>query len=213
MDCSLPGFSVHGISQARILKWVAISFPREFSWPGDQTWISRVSYIGGRALYHWATEEVQLSYNSNWLHWCKSKVIHMNTILDHKHILVYLESWCMMELMFQMNRSISLFFIICVCVLVVQSCLTLCDAMNRSPPGSSVHGFLQARILEWIAIPFSTGSSWPKDQGLVFCITGRFFTIWATGKSFSLYIKCLLIGTSRIDIFCTVHMKITPRWI
>ena len=64
----------------------------------------------------------------------------------------------MMELMFQMNRSISLFFIICVCVLVVQSCLTLCDAMNRSPPGSSIHGLLQARILEWIAIPFSTGS-------------------------------------------------------
>ena len=46
-----------------------------------------------------------------------------------------------------------LFFIIYVCVLVVQSCLTLCDPMNHSPPGSSVHGILQARILEWIAFP------------------------------------------------------------
>ena len=42
-------------------------------------------------------------------------------------------------------------------VLVAQSCLTLCNPMNCSPPGSSVHGILQARILEWVAIPFSWG--------------------------------------------------------
>ena len=48
---------------------------------------------------------------------------------------------------------------VCVCVLVAQSCLTLCDPMDYSPPGSSVHGILQARILEWIAIPFSRGFS------------------------------------------------------
>ena len=44
---------------------------------------------------------------------------------------------------------------VCVCVLVAQSCLTLCDPMDCSPPGSSVHGILQARILEWVAISFS----------------------------------------------------------
>ena len=44
-------------------------------------------------------------------------------------------------------------------MLVTQSCLTLCDPMDYSPPGSSVHGILQARILEWVAIPFSRGSS------------------------------------------------------
>ena len=48
---------------------------------------------------------------------------------------------------------------VCVCVLVAQLCLTLCNAMNGSPPGFSVHGILQARILEWIATPFSRGSS------------------------------------------------------
>ena len=48
---------------------------------------------------------------------------------------------------------------VCVCVLVTQSCLTLCNLMDCSPPGSSVHGILQARILEWLAIPFSRGSS------------------------------------------------------
>ena len=46
----------------------------------------------------------------------------------------------------------------CVC-LIAQSCLILCDPMNCSPPGSSIHGILQARILEWVAIPFSRGSS------------------------------------------------------
>ena len=51
----------------------------------------------------------------------------------------------------------------CVVVLVTQSCLTLCDLMDCSPPGSSVLGILQARILEWIAIPFSRGSSQPRD--------------------------------------------------
>ena len=46
---------------------------------------------------------------------------------------------------------------------VAQSCLTLCDPMDCSPPGSSVHGILQARILEWVAISFSRGSSQPTD--------------------------------------------------
>ena len=51
--------------------------------------------------------------------------------------------------------------------------------MNCSPPGSSVHGVLQARILEWVAILFSRESSWPGDWTQVYCIAGRFLTIWA----------------------------------
>ena len=63
-------------------------------------------------------------------------------------------------------------------VLVTQSCLILCDPMNCSPPGSqSVHGILQAGILEWVAISFSRRSSQPRNQTLVLCIAGRFFTI------------------------------------
>ena len=68
-------------------------------------------------------------------------------------------------------------------VLASQSCLTLCDPRDCSPPGSSDHGILQARILEWVAIPFSRGSSWPRDQTQVSCIAGRFFTIWATREA------------------------------
>ena len=49
------------------------------------------------------------------------------------------------------------------CLSVTQSSLTLCDPMDYSPPGSSVHGIFQARILEWVAVPFSRGSSPPGD--------------------------------------------------
>ena len=72
----------------------------------------------------------------------------------------------------------------CVCVWVAQLCQTICHPMDYSLPGFSVHGILQARILEWIAIPFSRGTSNLRDWTLVSCITGWFFTIWATGKSY-----------------------------
>ena len=55
--------------------------------------------------------------------------------------------------------------------------------MDCSPQGSSVHGILQARILEWGAIFFSRGSSWPGDRTQVSWITGRFFTHWATQEA------------------------------
>ena len=51
----------------------------------------------------------------------------------------------------------------CVCVCYAQPCPTLCNLMDYSPPGSSVHGILQARILQWVPIPFSRGSSQPRD--------------------------------------------------
>ena len=68
---------------------------------------------------------------------------------------------------------------LCMCAQSLQSCLTLCDHMDCSPPGSSVHGILQARILEWVVMPSSRGSSWPTGGTWVSCryyIAGRFFT-------------------------------------
>ena len=65
-------------------------------------------------------------------------------------------------------------------VLVAQLCLSLCNPIYCGPPGSSVHGILQARILEWVAILFSRGYSWPRDRIHISCIVGGFFTIWAT---------------------------------
>ena len=70
-----------------------------------------------------------------------------------------------------------------VAVLVAQSCLTLCDPVDGSPPGSSVRRILQARTLEWIATPFSRGPSLPRDRTRVSCMAGRFFTISDIGKA------------------------------
>ena len=78
-------------------------------------------------------------------------------------------------------------------VLVAQVCLTLCDSMDCSPPGSSVHGFLQARILEWAAISFPRGSSWPRDRAPVSCTAGRFFAIWATREALDIHQRTLVV--------------------
>ena len=70
----------------------------------------------------------------------------------------------------------------CCCCLVTQSYLTLCDPMDCShpPPGSSVHGILQARILEWVAISFSRGSSLPRARTHVSCIDKKILYLWET---------------------------------
>ena len=67
--------------------------------------------------------------------------------------------------------------------LVAESCPTLWDPVDGSPPGSTVHGILQARILEWVTISSSRGSSQPRDQTQVSCIAGRLFTIWASREA------------------------------
>ena len=92
------------------------------------------------------------------------------------------------------------------CVSVVEPCLTLCDPMDCSPPGSSVHGILQARILEWVAMPSSRGSSGPRDGTCVSCAScsGKPFIGWC-GLNETLH---TLPGpeqglkTSRLDLLC-----------
>ena len=78
-------------------------------------------------------------------------------------------------------------YLLCTCYslsevkgLVAQLWPTICDPMDCSLPVSFVHGILQARILEWVAILLSRGSSPPRDKTCVSCIVGRYFTIWAT---------------------------------
>ena len=65
--------------------------------------------------------------------------------------------------------------------------------MDHSPPGSSVHGILQARILEWVALLFSRGSTQLRDRTWVSCIVGRYFTIWATREAWNKYILPLKV--------------------
>ena len=69
------------------------------------------------------------------------------------------------------------------CAKLLQSCPTLCNGMEHSLLGSPVHGILQARILEWVAIPFSRKASQPRNRTQVSCIAGRLFTDWATREA------------------------------
>ena len=90
-------------------------------------------------------------------------------------------------------------------VLATQMCPTLFDSMNCSPPGSSVHGILQASILEWVAIPFSRGFSWHRYRTQVSCILGVFFTVWVSReRTLSLVFNCssnVLEACSLLDLF------------
>ena len=104
MDCSLLDSSVHGIPQARILEWVAISSSRGSSPPRDRTHGSYISCIDRQVFITSAIWEA-----------------HIHTAAAKS----------------------------------LQSCPTLCDPIDISPPGSPVPGILQARILEWVAISFS----------------------------------------------------------
>ena len=67
----------------------------------------------------------------------------------------------------------------CCCCLVTKSFLTLCDSMDYSPAGSSIHGIFQTSILEWVAISFSRGSFWPRDQTRISCTGRRVLYLWA----------------------------------
>ena len=79
-----------------------------------------------------------------------------------------------------------------------------CDPMDCSMPGSSVRGILQARILEWVALSFFRGSSWPRNQTWVSCIAGRWFTSWAMREA---HVKTLSIFKSNREERNADHCK------
>ena len=85
----------------------------------------------------------------------------LSTCAFHHIIILSLHSMCML------------------CAKSLHSCLTLWDP-ELLLPGSSAHGILHARILEWVTMPSSRGSSWPRVWTWISCISGRFFTFWAT---------------------------------
>ena len=85
---------------------------------------------------------------------------------------------------------------------VTQFCPTHYEPRYCSPPGSSVHGISQARILEWAAIPFSRRSSWPRDWTQVSRIAGRFFTVWATREAHSVQFSSVQ-PLSHVRLFAT----------
>ena len=107
-------------------------------------------------------------------------------------------------------------FLLCECS-VTKWCLTIWDSIYYSPPGSSVHGISQARIPEWVSLPSPEDlpnpgqESWPRDQTQVSCISGIFFTIWATREAQILIIK-LMIYTSGL-ISYSYQLGIFLWWV
>ena len=107
-------------------------------------------------------------------------------------------------------------------VLVAQSCPTICDPIDCSPPGSSVPGILQARKLKWVVIPFSRGSSRPRNRTYVSFMAGRFFTIWATRNMSTLMYDRLTLETLVLQdlpvwdftlIIVRVNWKLLYGWV
>ena len=80
--------------------------------------------------------------------------------------------------------------------------------MDCSLPGSSVHGILQARIQEWVAISFSRGSSWPRSRILVSCIAGRFFMDWPARESLTLW--CIIKGSFLLWLCPSIRIYLSP---
>ena len=160
MDCSPSGSSVYGISQARILEWVAISFSKGSSLPRDWTWVSCIAglflLVMDREVWHAAVHGVTKSWTrlSNWteLKW---------TELLGKHA-VYWCRWIIFSKSKKFKKTLKILLATKeYCRLHwnglrvhAQSCPTLCDPMGN-PPDSSVNGIFQARILEWVAISLS----------------------------------------------------------
>ena len=96
---------------------------------------------------------------------------------------------------------------VCVCVCeTVSSVISVCNPMDCNLLGSSVHGILQARILEWVATPSFRGSSWPKDPSLVSCISciaGRFFITEPTGEAPQ---ELTVMHTLYVDMLATLFL-------
>ena len=141
---------------------------------GEPGWIPGSGRSAGEGIgyplqYSWASLVAQLVKNlpTMWETWVRS--LGWEDPLEkgkatHFSILAWRISW---------NVCIVFIHSMCVRPESLQSCPTACDPMDCSPPGSSVHGILQARILEWVAMPSSRGSSRPRDQT---CIVRRFTT-------------------------------------
>ena len=156
---------VHGIFHSKILEWVTISFLQGSSRPKDWTPVFYISFLADGFF----TTESPLASNFSLKSrpsWTIKKISPEVAFVLWGQNCPQLKNHCIQ----QSYNSLK-----CVRVKVAQSCLTLCDPMDYT-----VHGILQAKILEWVAISFARGSSQPRDRSQISHIAGEFFISWAT---------------------------------
>ena len=185
MDCSPPGSSVHGILQASIQEWAAISSSMGSSWPRDRTQVSLLQpnplpSVPPRKPYIWEGVGLIPSFRTIITVWSANGI-------PEKKILLLSVGASLIGLAPVCDKGDSVpsepsHFPICKVKMKVVPVSLLSHGLY-SPPGSSVHGILQARILEWVAISFSRGSSRPRYWTQISHIAGRSFTIWATREA------------------------------
>ena len=112
----------------------------------------------------------------------------------------YTLPWQQVKILFlgESNGKVKFLLVTCARAKLPQSCLPLCDQMDCRLPGSSVLGIIQARILEWVAMPSSRGSSWPRDQTHIFtspALAGGFFTTSNTWEALDSHNWVLILVT------------------
>ena len=187
-----------GILQARILEWVATPSSRWPSWRRDRTdqrllhcrqILYHLSHQGSLTIWLFGKYSMDLSKRENLFS------VEESRLRGPSYVKIQIQLWQSMKLgnighnaicgqkLYGEQCEVCPNWDLGTCAKSLQSGPTLCDPMDCTPPGSSVHGILQARLLEWVAILFSSGSSWPRDWTQVSPIAGRFFTIWATREA------------------------------
>ena len=151
MDCSLPGSSIHGIFQARILEWVAIDLQ-------ISKMKQRVRKSKKRFKQCFIKQEHDRQERDNlWGGGVGVRRRPGDRIMeDHTGRRSICARYCCVAAFLPT-------VVYCGCCLIAQQCLTLCSPVDCSPPGSSVRGIFQARMLERVAISYSTGSSQSRD--------------------------------------------------
>ena len=194
---NLKCFEIHlhrrGPAAQRLL-WINWGLLRRYLWNGrwDRLLLSGgLGRINGGVFPSWEPGSFFFFALKCWSRvWGRSDLVFCNYSIEvclrcwvGRSLYSWILAWKISKLLKQMQRLTSkrgwwlwwLLFLLLLCCLVVK----LCDSFQPtdcSPPGSSVHRICQARIMEWVAISFSRGSSWPRDQTWVSCIGRQFFT-------------------------------------
>ena len=134
--------------------------------------------VVGAVFSLWKSKQVSITFSfsdGNIKYLCSVNCIQLSS----------LQTQFLLPRVWPVESSIAAHCVCTLCAKSLQSCLTLCYPVDCSPPGSSVSGILQARILEWVAMPSSRETSRPRDRtriSYVSCTVGEFFTTESSGR-------------------------------
>ena len=163
MDCSPPGSSVHGLSQARILEWGALSFSRESSWPTDRT---HTSWIGRWVLYYWATREA--AYTLPCLLHAVSKSLHRLLILKLHKESMRVEPGAARKPCPKPSSHLEQLFLPDQAHAGMQVILCSWTRLTPKDPGLGQLGTLvkssERKLMQWISLLFDDSTSAPDNQ-------------------------------------------------